>query len=127
MDKANKRPRLYGLIGVASLLFSSLGYLYGHKLLEAAPLEGVLTAALQIVVAFDLLCIAGGLGERLLKSTGMTGLVRFALDVAVGLPPISIGVVLLGSVIGTSLAVLIIPLAAALALLGRDSVTRLQI
>jgi hypothetical protein len=111
---------VYGLLGIASLLLSSIGYLYGHKLLSPEYLVGTLSAVWQILVAFMLLALAGGIGERLLRFSDLDGSVRFSLDVALGTVILSIIVLALGAGIGTGLAALGIPVLILLLLVFKD-------
>jgi len=110
MNKLSARVIMYGLVGLASILLSSIGYLYGHKLLSAQDLIGVFSNLWQVLVAFLIIATAGGIGEWLLRHSDVSGLIRFGLAAALGMIVMSVGILVLGATLGTNLIPLGIPI-----------------
>ncbi len=94
------------MLGIMTMLLTSIGYLYGHKLLVPGEVAGVVIGLWQLLVALIVLSIAGGVGERLLGTSELDGLVRFALAAALGAIVLSITTLLVGATVGTSLTAL---------------------
>jgi 4-amino-4-deoxy-L-arabinose transferase-like glycosyltransferase len=105
MEKPSSRTLTYGLLALASMLLSSVGYLYGHKLLNPNAVTGAVSAIWQVLVAAIWLSLAGGLGERLLGDSVPRGLVRLGLAAALGVIVLSLGTLLVGATIGTTFVV----------------------
>ena len=123
MSSSSGKSLLYGLVGLASLLGVGVAYGAGHKPFAAENLIGLAAAIWQVIVAAFMIALAGGVGERLLPSAGRTGPARAGHALALGLIPLSAGILLLGSLAGTGLAVLGVP-AVALILLLRAEIWR---
>ena len=120
MNKTTVRVFVCGLAGLASLLLSSIGYLYGHKLFSAQNLVGIFSSLGQVLVAFLIIAMAGGIGERLLRHSDVSGLIRFGLAAALGITVLSIGILVLGATIGTNLITFVILILVVLAILHKD-------
>jgi len=109
MKTSAGRAFFYGMLGVFSLLLSGIAYAAGHKPFSAENLIGVFTGLWQLLIAILIVALAGGLGERLLGSLPVTGMVRFGFATALGIVLLSTGFLLLGSLVGTGLAALALP------------------
>jgi hypothetical protein len=92
-----------GLLAVASLLLTSMAYLYAHRLLPPERALGAGTALWQIIVALLFVALAGGIGERVLGSCVVRGLVRFSLSTGLGLWILSTAILMVGALVGTNL------------------------
>jgi hypothetical protein len=120
MASSSGKSLLYGLVGLASLLGVGVAYAAGHKPFSAENLVGLTSAIWQVIVSAFLIAVAGGVGERLLPRAGGTGPARAGLALALGLIPVSAGILLLGSLTGTGLAVLAVPAVALIVLLRAE-------
>jgi len=119
----NQKPgnnNLLGFVSLAILLFTVLGYTYYHQLLGDNDLNGILAASWQIFTAAMLTTIAGGIGERLLTRSALTGLSRLAVAAAAGFIFLSTGILLIGATVGTGLPVFGFCLLLLLVIFGKD-------
>jgi hypothetical protein len=107
-------PLLYGLLSLGSLLIVLLGYVYAHKPFTDENLVGVLTALWQMLIAFFIIVLAGGIGNRFLKLNNLPKLERMGLGLALGIPILSIATLAISNTLGTGL----FPLALFLTSLG---------
>lgn len=98
--KINKHDLLFGLLGLASMVFSALGYVYGHKPFTPENLLGVLQAVYQLSIAVGVIAMAAGLGERLLRKWQAHGLERAVVALGIGLGVLSLIMLVLGVTIG---------------------------
>lgn len=105
---------LFGLLALGSLLIAMLGYDYTHKPFTEENLVGVLTALWQTLVAFIVIAVAGGIGNRFLGLDNHPRLERMGLGLALGMPILSIATLLVSSAVGTG----VIPLTLLLVLVG---------
>jgi predicted anti-sigma-YlaC factor YlaD len=106
MKKNFNTTLLYSLLALTSLLVAMLGYVYTHKPFVAENLVGLLTALWQTLVAFTIIALAGGIGEAAFRLQKHPPLVRIGLDLALGIPILSIATLSLGTIIGVSFAFL---------------------
>lgn len=102
MNKSTLKPFIYGLAGLACMLFSSLGYVAGHKYFSAAQIIGMSASLWQVLVAVLVIAAAGGIGESLLKFLDIDGLIRAGLTAAAGLIVLAVTILAWGSLVGTN-------------------------
>lgn len=77
-------------------LFVLVGYYYFHKPVSPETIITPLSALLDGILAFGILCLAGGVGSRLLKLSFLTPLERTAIHGAIGLALLGCGWMILG-------------------------------
>ncbi len=102
MNKSTLKPFIYGLAGLACMLFSSLGYVAGHKYFSAAQILGMSASLWQVLVAVLVIAAAGGIGESLLKFLDIDELIRAGLTAAAGLIVLAVTILAWGSLVGTN-------------------------
>jgi hypothetical protein len=100
MKKGTNTTLYYSLLALISILVALLGYVYTHKPFNAENLIGILTALWQAIIATIILAIAGGIGEHFLRLENGDKLARLGLDLALGMPILSITTLIIGMIIG---------------------------
>ena len=98
-----KQSRLILFVSFLTLVWMTLAlslYYAGHKPFSPPAMLHVVAAAGQFMVSLLVISLAGGLGRRLIRSNECNTLAILALQSAVGLGLISIGIFIIGSVIG---------------------------
>lgn len=93
------QPLLLGAVLLWLVVVVS-GYYFYHKPLAIAQAVALVRAVGQFAAALALTSAAGGLGARLFPGDGLHPLTRLALQAALGLGLLGLGVLILGSIVG---------------------------
>jgi hypothetical protein len=95
-----KIRELAGLLGLVWLFGMIVTYYVGHKPFTPAVALNLVQSLWQLCVAIGIVMVGGGLGARLLPWLDFSVVVRAVLQAAFGLGVLSIGLLLLGWIIG---------------------------
>ena len=96
----NKSKAWVGVISFAWLFVVVTIYFANHKPFSPTLLRNLLVAAWQIVVAFGVICVAAGLGRRILALGDFAPLVRLVLQAALGIGFVSTMSFIMGVTVG---------------------------
>ena len=106
---------------------SILGYYYTHKPFNAENGVGLFKAIWQILIAFAILVLAGGLGKRIRGNrTDPIGAVDLVLECALGLGLLSIFLVTFGLTIGVNVIPVLILMVLLVAFTAKDTLAWLH-
>ncbi len=100
--KPIRRDAWLGLLALLWLVIVIVVYYATHKPLTTQTAVSIALSTAQLGTALAIISLGGGLGTLLLPDTGGTPLVQFALRGAFGLGLLSLSVLLVGSLVGTS-------------------------
>lgn len=101
MNHFREHPsRYFGFLIFASLFLLVLAYFIYHKPVTGASLVTVLDSIWSIAIAVSVTSIAGGLGRKCIRMSGLNPLVRLSLQAGFGFGLIGIGGLVLGSLGG---------------------------
>ncbi len=100
--KPIRRDAWLGLLALLWLVVVLVFYFAAHKPITAQSAASIARSAAQLAAALGLISLGGGLGTLLLPETGTSPLVQFALRGALGVGLLSITVLLVSSIVGTS-------------------------
>jgi hypothetical protein len=120
MNKANIITPAFGIVGLLSILLTSIGYVIGHKYFSIPQFIGALKCLWQVLTAILVISAAAGIGERVLKFSDVKGPIRFGIAAALGLFIISIGVLIWGSTVGTNPVSFVLPILIILVVFHKD-------
>ena len=98
--KMSRSLLMITLGAIAWILLVICVFYAGHKPFSPAIMLRLVIAAWQITVSFMVIALAGGLGKRLIRSYEINPLSMLVLQSAAGLGLISIGILIISSVIG---------------------------
>ncbi len=96
----NKKNFVYGIFGLAWLLFVFVGYYYTHKPFSADKLIGVIMATWRVAVVFVIVLLAGGIGFSILNGSADQPLSQTIIQSALGLGLLSLSTLLIGASLG---------------------------
>ncbi len=100
--KPIRRDAWLGVLALLWLVIVIVFYFTAHKPITSQSAISIARSAVQLAAALGIISLGGGLGTLLLPETGSSPLVQFALRGAFGIGLLSIAVLLVGSLIGTS-------------------------
>ncbi len=92
--------RYFGYLLFASLSLLVLAYFIYHKPVTGASLVTILDSIWSITIAVSVTSIAGGLGRKCIKLSGLNPPVRLSLQAGFGFGIIGIGGIIIGSLGG---------------------------
>ncbi len=92
--------RYFGYLIFASIFLLVLAYFIYHKPVSGAALVTILDSIWSITIAVSVTSIAGGLGRKWMKLSGLNPLVRLSLQAGFGFGLIGIGGLIIGSLGG---------------------------